>query len=193
MKIELEKTKIEDVLFIHPQVFRDDRGFFVEVFQKQIWSDAGLKLNIVQANHSGSTKGVVRGLHFQWEPPMGKLMRVTRGTAFLVAVDIRKGSPTIGKWVGRELNADCPEFFWAPASCARGFTATSEFAEIQYLTTGTYNSECEAGIRWNDSDIGIDWPVVSPILSPKDNTAQTLKQWLQRDESNHFKYKVHSK
>lgn len=183
MKIEIERTHIEAVCFIHPQVFRDERGFFMEVFRRDVWKEAGLDLDIVQANHSGSTKGVLRGLHFQWDPPMGKLMRVTRGKAFLVAVDIRKDSPTLGKWVGRELDGDQPQFFYAPAGCARGFAVTSDFAEIQYLTTGTYNAAGESGILWNDPAIGIDWPVKNPILSEKDAGQQTLAAWLVRHES----------
>ena len=186
MKIEFEKTEIKDVYFVHPQVFRDDRGFFMETFQKNVWKDAGLDLNIVQANHSGSAKNVVRGLHFQWEPPMGKLMRVTMGRAFLVAVDIRKNSPTLGSWVGKEFNADDPQFFWAPAGCARGFAVLSDFGEIQYLTTGTYNQKAESGILWNDPEIGIKWPVKNPVLSEKDSKAQPLEAWLESAESNNF-------
>ncbi|MBN2804339.1 MAG: dTDP-4-dehydrorhamnose 3,5-epimerase [Deltaproteobacteria bacterium] len=184
--MEIENTEIKNVHFIHPQVFRDERGFFMETFQKDVWKEAGLDLTIVQANHSGSIKDVVRGLHFQWEPPMGKLMRVTKGAAFLVAVDIRKDSPTLGSWVGRELDADEPQFFWAPAGCARGFAVLSDYAEIQYLTTGTYNNKAESGILWNDPAIGIKWPVASPILSDKDKIAQTLEQWLETSDSNNF-------
>jgi dTDP-4-dehydrorhamnose 3,5-epimerase len=186
MKIEIENTHIQNVCFVHPQVFRDERGFFMEVFRKDVWKEAGLDLEIVQANHSRSAKNVVRGLHFQWEPPMGKLMRVTRGEAFLVAVDIRKNSPTLGKWVGRVLKEEAPQFFWAPAGCARGFAVLSDVAEIQYLTTGTYNGAAESGVLWNDPDIGIDWPVKAPILSEKDRRQQTLREWLDRDSSRCF-------
>jgi dTDP-4-dehydrorhamnose 3,5-epimerase len=186
MKIEIETTHIPDVCFVHPQVFRDERGFFMEVFRQDIWKEAGLDLTIRQANHSRSTKGVLRGLHFQWEPPMGKLMRVTRGQAFLVAVDIRKNSPTLGAWVGRALLEDEPQFFVAPAGCARGFVVLSDFAEIEYLTTGTYNGAAEAGILWNDPDIGIDWPVKDPILSEKDGRQQRLAEWLNTRESEYF-------
>ncbi len=183
MKIEVESTFILDVYFVHPEVFRDDRGFFIEVFRKDVWQAAGLDLEIVQANHSGSIKNVLRGLHFQWEPPMGKLMRVTRGSAFLVAVDIRKNSPTLGKWVGRVLEGEDPQFFCAPSGCARGFAVLSDFAEIEYLTTGTYSNTFESGILWNDPEIGIDWPVKDPILSAKDLKQQTLATWLTRKES----------
>jgi dTDP-4-dehydrorhamnose 3,5-epimerase len=129
---------------------------------------------------------VVRGLHFQWDPPMGKLMRVTQGTAFLVAVDLRKDSPTLGKWFGATFGAEEKRQLWAPASFARGFCALTDAVEIEYLTTGTYNSKGESGILWNDPAIGIEWPVQHPTLSDKDAKAQTLAQWLARPESNHF-------
>ena len=117
---------------------------------------------------------------------MGKLMRVTVGAAFLVAVDIRKGSPTLGKWVGVEASADNGRQVWAPAGFARGFCVTSDRAEVQYKCTGQYNGSGESGILWSDPAIGIEWPVRSPILSKKDASAQTLAQWLERSESNNF-------
>jgi len=140
----------------------------------------------VQDNHSRSTKGVVRGLHFQWDPPMAKLMRVSMGSAFLVAVDIRKKSPTLGQWVGIEASAENRRQVWAPAGFARGFCVLSEVAEIQYKCTGLYNSKAESGICWNDPRIGIEWPVSEPSLSDKDRQAQTLERWLTRPESGHF-------
>jgi dTDP-4-dehydrorhamnose 3,5-epimerase len=141
----------------------------------------------LQMNHSRSARGVIRGLHFQWDRPMGKLMRVIVGRAFLVAVDIRVGSPTLGKWVGIEADADEPRLLWAPATYARGFCVLWDVAEIEYLTTATYNKATESGILWNDPAIGIDWPVDSPRLSPKDRDAQTLAEWLARPESANFK------
>jgi dTDP-4-dehydrorhamnose 3,5-epimerase len=131
---------------------------------------------------------VLRGLHFQWEPPMGKLMRVSLGAAFLVAVDIRRDSPTLGKWFGLEVSAENRKQVRAPAGFARGFCVLSDVAEIQYKCTGLYNSGAESGIRWDDPDIGIDWPIKNPILSTKDRQAQSLKQWLSRSESYHFLY-----
>lgn len=119
---------------------------------------------------------------------MGKAMRVTRGKAFLVAVDIRKGSPTLGKWFGIEASAENRLQVWAPAGFARGFCALSDYAEIQYLCTGIYNNKGESGILWNDPEIGIEWPIKSPIISQKDQTAQTLAAWLEREESNFFTY-----
>ncbi len=188
MQIKVENTSLDEVKIVIPEVFEDERGFFAEIFREDQFKEAGLPSNFVQLNHSKSSKNVVRGLHFQWEPPMGKLMRVTLGTAFLVAVDIRKGSPTLGKWVGLEASEYNKKQLWAPARYARGFCVLSDFAEIQYLTTGIYNNKGESGILWNDPEIGVDWPVSDPILSDKDKTAQTLTEWQQKPESNNFKY-----
>jgi dTDP-4-dehydrorhamnose 3,5-epimerase len=188
LEITIENTSIEDVIVVKPQIFRDGRGFFSEVYRQDQFRTLGLPDNFVQLNHSGSTKGVLRGLHFQWEPLMGKLMRVSRGVAFLVAVDIRKKSPTLGKWIGIEVSDQNGYQIWAPAGFARGFCVLSEYAEIQYLTTGIYNGKAESGIRWNDPEIGIKWPIVEPILSNKDANAQTLSEWIKKGESNHFAY-----
>jgi dTDP-4-dehydrorhamnose 3,5-epimerase len=190
MKVFVDRTPIDDVLVVRHEVFRDERGFFMEVYRRDLFTDAGLPREFVQLNHSRSARGVLRGLHFQWEPPMGKLMRVTQGTAFLVAVDIRVGSPTLGKWFGLELSSDSNQQLWAPAGFARGFCALSEFVEIEYLTTGTYNGAAESGIRWNDPEIGITWPVKEPTLSAKDQQAQTLAEWLRRPEAAQFTYRA---
>ncbi len=152
------------------------------------FKELGLPGTFVQFNHSGSQKGTVRGLHFQWDPPMGKLMRVTVGEAFLVAVDIRKNSPTLGRWFGTRLSSTDMKMIWAPAYFARGFCVLSDYAEIQYFTTGVYNNKCESGILWNDPEVGIDWPIKDPILSGKDTGAQTLTQWLGTAESDFFVY-----
>lgn len=183
MSIELVDTGLNGLKVVRNRVFRDNRGYFTEVFNQQTWTAAGLPLDIVQANHSGSLYGVVRGLHFQWDPPMGKLMRVSVGKAFLVAVDIRFNSPTRGQWYGVEASAEDKVQLWGEAGFARGFCALSDFAEVQYLCTGTYNGKAEAGIRWNDPEIGIRWPVENPTLSGKDAEAQTLSEWLQRPEA----------
>lgn len=189
MQAHVEDTFIEDVKIVKPEIFKDDRGFFTEIYRADQYKELGLPYEFVQFNHSGSVKNTVRGLHFQWEPPMGKLMRVTRGAAFLVAVDIRKGSPTLGKHFGKILSADNPpELIWAPAGFARGFGVLSDYAEIQYLTTGVYSSLAESGILWNDPELGIDWPVREPLLSPKDAKAQTLRQWLDSEKSSVFTY-----
>jgi dTDP-4-dehydrorhamnose 3,5-epimerase len=190
MEIKLESRSLRDVAVLIPDVFQDSRGFFMETFREDQFKSLGLPYHFVQDNHSRSARGVVRGLHFQWEPPMGKLMRVTLGSAFLVAVDIRKGSPTLGKWTGVEASAENRRQVWAPAGFARGFCVLSEFAEIQYKTTGLYNNKGESGILWNDPAIGIEWPLpASEVqLSEKDKKAQTLAQWLNSADSAHFAY-----
>jgi dTDP-4-dehydrorhamnose 3,5-epimerase len=188
MELKIESRHLGEVAVIVPEIFQDQRGFFMETFRADQFRKLGLPTEFVQDNHSGSVKGVLRGLHFQWDPPMGKLMRVTRGAAFLVAVDIRKGSPTLGKWVGVEASAENRRQVWAPAGFARGFCVLSDYAEIQYKCTGTYNNKGESGIRWDDPAIGIEWPVKDAILSDKDRKAQTLAEWLASPLSDNFKY-----
>jgi dTDP-4-dehydrorhamnose 3,5-epimerase len=188
MEIRVESRHLGDVVVLVPEIFLDNRGFFMETFREDQFKALALPANFVQDNHSRSVKGVVRGLHFQWDPPMGKLMRVSLGSAFLVAVDIRKGSPTLGKWFGIEASAENRRQVWAPAGFARGFCVLSEVAEIQYKCTGLYNSKAESGIRWDDPRIGVEWPVSVPSLSAKDQKAQTLEQWLARPESDHFHF-----
>jgi dTDP-4-dehydrorhamnose 3,5-epimerase len=188
MEIKIESRALRDVAVVVPEVFQDERGFFMETFREDQFKANGLPTHFVQDNHSRSTKGVVRGLHFQWEPPMGKLMRVSLGSAFLVAVDIRNGSPTLGEWIGVEASSENRRQVWAPAGFARGFCVLSDIAEIQYKCTGIYNNKAESGIRWDDPDIGIEWPMREVSLSEKDRNAQTLRQWLLRPEATHFAY-----
>ena len=188
MRVTIESEHLNGLLVIAPEVYEDERGFFMEVFRADQFKELGLPTEFVQDNHSGSQRGVLRGLHFQYDPPMAKLMRVTYGRAYLVAVDIRKGSPTLGQWFGIEVSAQDKKQVWAPAGFARGFYTLSEYAEIQYKCTGIYNSKGESGILWNDPEIGVEWPDSNPILSGKDQNAQTLAQWLGRRESDHFKY-----
>ncbi len=164
----------------------DDRGYFMETYRHDQFRELGLPETFVQDNHSYSKKGVVRGLHFQWEPPMGKMMRVTRGAAFLVAVDLRLGSPTLGKWMGVESSAENKKQVWAPASFARGFCALTDEVEVQYKCTGIYNGQAESAVRWDDPEIGIDWPIRDVIVSEKDRKAQTLAQWLASPHSRQF-------
>ncbi len=190
MKINVESTCLGEVVVLVPEIFQDSRGFFSETFRADQFEEMGLPTHFVQDNHSRSAKGVVRGLHFQWEPPMGKLMRVTAGSAFLVAVDIRKGSPTLGRWVGVEASASNRRQVWAPAGFARGFCALADGTEIQYKCTGIYNSKAESGIRWNDPEIGVAWPLTDVSVSEKDKNAQSLTEWLMRPESDNFKYSV---
>lgn len=188
MQVKIESEHLDGIKVIVPEVFEDERGFFMEVFRQDQFKELGLPHHFVQDNHSRSQKGVLRGLHFQWDPPMGKLMRVTIGSAFLVAVDIRKGSPHLGKWFGIEVSAQNKKQVWAPAGFARGFCVLSESAEIQYKCTGVYNSRAESGIKWDDPAIGVQWPIQNPTLSQKDDTAQTLEAWLKTPESDFYQY-----
>lgn len=189
-RFRIEAEHLNGLAVIQPNLFEDERGFFTEVYRADEFEKLGLPTNFVQDNHSRSRRGVIRGLHFQWEPPMGKLMRVTVGNAFLVAVDIRKGSPTLGKWFGTEVSAENKKQIWAPAGFARGFCVLSDYAELQYKCTGIYNPRCESGIRWNDPALGISWPVSDPLLSEKDRHAQTLEEWLCSPASDHFRYEA---
>ena len=174
--MKVTPTSIPDVLVIEPKVFGDARGFFYESFNQKAFNEAtGLNLNFVQDNHSRSSKGVLRGLHYQIQQPQGKLVRVVRGAVFDVAVDIRKGSPTFGQWVGMELSEENHKQLWIPAGFAHGFMVTSESAEFLYKTTDYYAPEHERCIAWNDQEIGIQWPTaVDPCLSPKDQRGYSL-------------------
>jgi dTDP-4-dehydrorhamnose 3,5-epimerase len=177
--MKVTPTTIPDVLVIEPKVFGDARGFFYESFNQKAFNEAtGLSLNFVQDNHSRSTKGVLRGLHYQIQQPQGKLVRVVRGAVFDVAVDIRKGSVTFGKWVGMELSQDNHKQLWIPAGFAHGFLVTSDSAEFLYKTTDYYAPEHERCIAWNDPAIGIDWPLTTtqPSLSAKDQQGLALRE-----------------
>ena len=179
MEFRIEATYLNEVHVIVPELFSDDRGFFGETFRADKFRDLGLPAEFPQDNHAGSVRGVVRGLHFQLDPPMGKLMRVTRGTAFMVAVDIRPESPTFRKWVGVEASQDNRRQIWAPAGFARGYCALSEYAEVQYKLSAIYDKAADDGIRWDDPEIGIEWPVKNPIVSVRDSSAPTLAKWLE--------------
>jgi dTDP-4-dehydrorhamnose 3,5-epimerase len=183
----IEATALPEVRIVRPRLFSDERGWFTEVLREDALAELGIDARFVQVNQSRSVRGVVRGLHFQWDPPMGKLMRVVSGRAFLVAVDIRRDSPTLGRSVTLEASADEPVLVWAPPSFARGFAALSDVAEIEYFCTATYNAAGESGIRWDDPELAIPWPVAGPLLSPKDAVAGTLADWLTRPESQAFR------
>ena len=176
--MKVTPTSIPDVLIIEPEVFGDARGFFYESFNQKAFNEAtGLDVNFVQDNHSRSAKGVLRGLHYQVEQSQGKLVRVVRGAVFDVAVDIRKGSPIFGKWVGMELSEDNRKQLWIPAGFAHGFLVTSDSAEFLYKTTDFHAPEHERCIAWNDPAIDIDWPVNSqPSLSAKDQKGLVLRE-----------------
>ncbi|MBM9519797.1 dTDP-4-dehydrorhamnose 3,5-epimerase [Desulforhopalus vacuolatus] len=168
--MKITPTRIPEVLIIEPQVFGDQRGFFFESFNQRDWEkETGLKTVFVQDNHSRSTKGVLRGLHYQIRHAQGKLVRVLVGEVFDVAVDIRRSSPTFGQWVGVKLSAENKKQLWVPAGFAHGFAVLSDEAEFLYRTTDYWAPEYERGIKWNDSTIGVDWPVdFTPLLSEKD-------------------------
>lgn len=172
------KTDIPDVMIFEPKVFGDDRGFFFESFSQKVFEEAvGRKVEFVQDNHSKSSKGVLRGLHYQLEPhAQGKLVRCVAGEVFDVAVDIRKSSPTFGKWVGVNLSAENKRQLWIPEGFAHGFMVLSETAEFVYKTTNYYHPESDRGLMWNDSDIGIVWPTQRDILlSDKDSRQMQLR------------------
>ena len=174
--MKVTPTAIPEVLIVEPKVFGDARGFFYESFNQKAFNEAtGLDVNFVQDNHSRSAKGVLRGLHYQVQQPQGKLVRVVRGAVFDVAVDIRKGWPTFGKWVGIELTEDNHRQLWVPPGFAHGFVVLSDSADFLYKTTDYYAPEYERCIAWNDPEIGIDWPfTIAPSLSSKDQHGMAL-------------------
>jgi dTDP-4-dehydrorhamnose 3,5-epimerase len=176
--MQVTATAIEGVLIFEPKVFGDERGFFMESFSQKLFEQAvGQPVAFVQDNHSRSARGVLRGLHFQREPhAQGKLVRVSAGSVFDVAVDIRPGSATFGRWVGVELSATNHRQLWIPAGLAHGFLVTSDSADFLYKTTDYYAPQCEGSLRWNDPDVGIDWPLggTAPVLSAKDADAPLL-------------------
>lgn len=177
-KIKVTKCEIDGLYIIEPQVFGDKRGYFMETYNENDFHEAGLDMKFVQDNQSSSTRGVLRGLHYQKEHPQGKLVRVIRGTVFDVAVDLRKDSATFGKWFGVELSEDNKKQFYIPEGFAHGFLALSDEAEFCYKCTDFYHPEDEGGIMWNDSEIGIDWPLdgIKEInISNKDKAHTTFK------------------
>ena len=170
-------TSIADVKIIEPKVFGDQRGFFLETFQQERYAEAGINLPFVQDNHSRSAKGVLRGLHYQKTKPQGKLVRVVSGEVFDVAVDIRKSSPTFGKWEGTILSAESKRQFWVPPGLAHGFLVLSDSADFEYKCTDYYDPADEGALKWNDPDVGIVWPdSVQPMLSEKDSVAPGFKE-----------------
>lgn len=175
--MQIIPTTIPDILILEPKVFGDDRGFFFESFNERTWQGlTGLDINFVQHNHSRSTKGVLRGLHYQIQQPQGKLVRVTTGEVFDVAVDIRKSSPTFGTWFGTLLSAENKRQMWIPAGFAHGFCVTSDHAEFLYLTTDYWAPEHERCIVWDDPDLGIDWPLATnPNVSNKDKEGRAFR------------------
>lgn len=181
--MKINSTRIPEVKILEPTIFEDERGFFYESYNQKIFDEAvGHPVTFVQDNHSRSVQGTLRGLHYQLPPhPQGKLVRVTIGEVFDVAVDIRKSSKTFGQWVGKILSANNRHQLWIPPGFAHGFLVTSGVAEFQYKCTNFYAPHCEASIRWDDPDLSIDWPLrYRPLVSPKDQKAKPF------DTAEHF-------
>ncbi len=176
----IETTSLPGVLIFTPRVFEDTRGFFCETYNAEVWHAAGIDTAFVQDNHSRSVRHTLRGLHFQLPPAaQAKLLRVVSGAVWDVAVDIRKGSPTFGQWVGVELSAANFKQLYIPAGFAHGFCVLSEVADVLYKTSHVYAPAQEQGIRWNDPALGIEWPTTEPLLSERDARAQSLSAYLE--------------
>lgn len=172
-------TEIPEIILIEPQVFGDERGFFMETYHAARFAQAGIRAAFVQDNHSGSGQGILRGLHYQIRQPQAKLVRVIAGEVFDVAVDIRRSSPTFGKWVGLNLSAENKRLIWVPVGFAHGIYVLSEWAELVYKVSDLYAPEWERSILWNDPELAIPWPLINgqaPILSKKDTQGNLLRQ-----------------
>lgn len=173
--MNLVKTPLKDAFIIEPSIFSDKRGFFLETHNTKEWKKNGLDFTFVQDNHSYSEQNILRGLHFQFTKPQGKLVRVTNGEVFDVAVDLRRSSETFGKWYGVTLSAKNKKQFWIPPGFAHGFYVMSHNADFEYKCTDYYDKDDEGCILWNDKSINIKWPCENPILSEKDNNGQSFK------------------
>ena len=174
--MKVVQTKLKDCVVIEPKVFGDERGFFLETFQLSRYAEeAGITLPFVQDNHSRSSKGVLRGLHFQKKKPQGKLVRVVKGEVYDVAVDVRPGSNTFGQWEGVILSEENKKQFWVPPGFAHGFVVLSDVADFEYKCTDYYDPSDEGSILWSDPALNIDWPIADPLLSEKDSSAPCLK------------------
>jgi dTDP-4-dehydrorhamnose 3,5-epimerase len=181
MRYTVTKCAVEGVLLVDTEFFRDARGFFIENWHKSNFAEVGLDVEFVQDNHSGSMRGVLRGLHYQdMTAPMGKLVRCTDGRILDVAVDLRVGSPTFAHWVAEELSDENMRQLWCPPGFGHGFITLSDSAQVQYKCSGYYTPSAEAAIVWNDPDLAIRWPISTPQLSEKDQSAPTLKDYLKR-------------
>jgi len=181
LPFEFSRLEIPDVILVKPKVFEDERGYFMETYKKTDFEKAGITANFVQDNQSFSKQGVLRGLHFQREPyAQAKLVRVVKGVIFDVAVDIRKSSPTFGKWVAAILSEHNKWQLYIPRGFAHGFLVLSDFAVVTYKVDNVYSPEHDAGIIWNDPDINIPWPVDKPVISKKDGELPTLREAVER-------------
>lgn len=173
-RLKLHPTPLSDVMIIEPTVFNDSRGWFMETYNATTFARHGLDVQFVQDNHSSSRRGVIRGLHYQLEHPQGKLVRCTRGSILDVAVDIRRGSPTFGKWTSVQLSEENRLMLWIPPKFAHGFAVLSEEAEVVYKCTTLWHRESDTTLLWNDPELAIDWGVAEPIISDKDRLGHPL-------------------
>jgi dTDP-4-dehydrorhamnose 3,5-epimerase len=176
--VNFTETSLPGVILIEPRVFGDSRGFFMETYRADLFRDHGIDETFVQDNHSRSARGVLRGLHYQEPHPQGKLVRCTRGALFDVAVDIRRGSPSFGKWYGVTLSDENKAMLWIPPGFAHGFCTLVDETDLVYKTTEIYRPEFDRAILWNDPEIAIEWPIADPILSAKDTAAPRLRDAL---------------
>jgi dTDP-4-dehydrorhamnose 3,5-epimerase len=170
------QTKLDGVVLLEPAVYGDERGFFVETFRSDSWAKLGIDVEFVQHNHSRSSKGTLRGLHFQTDPGQAKLVRCPRGAIFDVAVDLRRGSPTYRQWEGHVLDDVKHRQLFVPAGFGHGFAVLSDVADVTYLLSSTYNPATESGIAWDDPEVGVEWPVEEPLLSERDKAAPRLSE-----------------
>jgi dTDP-4-dehydrorhamnose 3,5-epimerase len=170
------ETKLGGLVLVEPQVHGDERGFFVETYSKDVWAGLGVDVEFVQHNHSRSSHGTLRGLHFQTSPGQAKLLRCARGAILDVAVDLRKASPTYGQWEGHVLDDATHHQLFVPIGFAHGFVVLSDVADVAYLVSSLYDPATEAGIAWDDPEVGVDWQVAEPLLSGRDKTAPRLSE-----------------
>lgn len=182
----LKETQLKGLYVISPKLISDERGFFMEVVRSDEFEKAGLPVRFIQVNHTSSKHNVLRGLHFQWDKPLGKFIRIIKGSAFMAFVDIRKKSETLGKWFLLEVSEENKKIIYASPGFAAGFYVSGDIAEVEYFYTEFYNPKGESSILWNDPAIAIPWPVMNPILSERDRNAETLEAWLKKPESDFF-------
>jgi dTDP-4-dehydrorhamnose 3,5-epimerase len=186
MALKIVEKALDGLVLFEPIVHGDDRGFFMETWRADQFEELGIKADFVQDNHSKSQKNVLRGMHFQWDKPLGKLLRVVSGSIKIQEIDIRHNSPNLGKTYKTILSAENKRQLWVPPGFANGFLTLEDDTEVLYKTTALWNPKAESGIRWNDPNLDLKWEINDPIMSVKDKNAQSLNDWLKRDESKLF-------
>jgi len=187
MGLDLTAEYLNGIKVFEPKVYSDNRGWFLESYRSDEFEKFGIITNFVQDNHSKSSKHVLRGMHFQWDKPQGKLIRVVRGSALFVEIDIRYNSGTVGQHIKIKLSDENKRVLWVPPGFANGFLSLEENTDVLYKCTALWNGRAEDSIRWNDPELGIEWGIDKPIVSAKDNEAHSLADWLNRPESKYFK------